>query len=649
MFNFTVKKIFISYLLVLLSLNANAEDKAVVAEASAQSTDSRLVNFGLQQPPDFSVHDSNSVNLVTGKRSISKQDLTIGAGESKLAHTISTYQDYFYSYSDNFVGLISAFSTPALGARRQVSFNGVSSTFNYNPSENTHIDANGEGAQLIDNGNGSFTYTHGSGTEVIYSSSISLSSDLSTGKFVATATEARYPNEEVINLHFKSGTFFGSTFHRIQSVTSNTGLQLKYQYQVNNPTSDSDFEAWFQPQELIAINNAIEFCDPNADSCNLTNTWPSVTYSWPSNVRTNGGDFIITAPGGYKTTYKHNMYCQFGSGREYCDSVNEFDNNNPRIHEIIESTSSGTITSSFEYVNQIHCFGTGLEWICNVVKENIMEKSSRGAANWTYAYQVPASEHASPIHSVSGSSANKYVWLNPYTGAPDKIFDHEQGAEFILSNDNHVTSIIYEYGSTTVPDYNGISVHFDYDSLGNLITRTEKPKTGSTSADIISTANYENNCANVKTQKKPAWVKDANNNQTDFTYHCASGNIASITKPAGANSLRPQTRYSYEQQYAWYKNNAGVIVQADTPIWLLTQESYCKAGAASATGCAIENDEVITTYDYGSGSAIKGNNLFLKGIAVIADSETLRTCYSYDNYGNKLSETQPKAALASCP
>jgi hypothetical protein len=38
----------------------------------------------------------------------------------------------------------------------------------------------------------------------------------------------------------------------------------------------------------------------------------------------------------------------------------------------------------------------------------------------------------------------------------------------------------------------------------------------------------------------------------------------------------------------------------------------------------------------------------LRGVAVTADGQTLRTCYGYDRDGNKISETKPRAGLAVC-
>jgi len=56
-----------------------------------------------------------------------------------------------------------------------------------------------------------------------------------------------------------------------------------------------------------------------------------------------------------------------------------------------------------------------------------------------------------------------------------------------------------------------------------------------------------------------------------------------------------------------------------------------------------------TTYQYGGTGTV--NTLLLRGTVV--DSGTgglnLRTCYAYDNQGNKISETSPRAGLATCP
>ena len=75
--------------------------------------------------------------------------------------------------------------------------------------------------------------------------------------------------------------------------------------------------------------------------------------------------------------------------------------------------------------------------------------------------------------------------------------------------------------------------------------------------------------------------------------------------------------------------------------------------AASGASCAGgATDEVVTAFEYGPDSG--PNNLLLRGIAVTGVNsagviETQRTCYGYDDYGNKISETSPLANLSVCP
>jgi YD repeat-containing protein len=114
------------------------------------------------------------------------------------------------------------------------------------------------------------------------------------------------------------------------------------------------------------------------------------------------------------------------------------------------------------------------------------------------------------------------------------------------------------------------------------------------------------------------------------------------------NGVQPQKRYTYAQRYAWISDGAGGYTTASAPVWVLTQESFCKAGAASGSGCANgASDAVVTTYDYGPDSG--PNNLQLRGKVVDAGGLSLRTCYAYDANGERISTTSPRAGLTSCP
>ncbi|WP_343760392.1 hypothetical protein [Parasphingorhabdus litoris] len=179
----------------------------------------------------------------------------------------------------------------------------------------------------------------------------------------------------------------------------------------------------------------------------------------------------------------------------------------------------------------------------------------------------------------------------------------------------------------------------------DLYKRIRKAKPGSGLPDITEEWGY---CDYDVCRGKPTRVQDANGNVTNYTYDPVHGGMLTATLPAAANGIRPQTRYTYAQRYAWIKNSSGGYVRAATPIWVLKQKSSCRTTAALGAGCVGGvADEVKTLYDYGPDSG--PNNLLLRGMTVVADGQTLRSCYTYDENGRQTSETPPRANLSACP
>jgi hypothetical protein len=189
------------------------------------------------------------------------------------------------------------------------------------------------------------------------------------------------------------------------------------------------------------------------------------------------------------------------------------------------------------------------------------------------------------------------------------------------------------------------------------IVRTPKPNTGLPPITVY-TASYPVHCTNPRTCNKPTAATDANGNTTDYTYAPEHGGVLTETGPLAPTrqndgsmaNVRPQKRYEYAQRTAWTSNGAGGYV-AGPPMWLLMRERRCRTSAASGATCAGgAADEIVTDYDYGPNSG--PNNLLLRGIAVSAHDGTgvvtRRTCYGYDVNGNRISETQPNANLATC-
>lgn len=217
--------------------------------------------------------------------------------------------------------------------------------------------------------------------------------------------------------------------------------------------------------------------------------------------------------------------------------------------------------------------------------------------------------------------------------------DPNVGFSCCMSEEGELTRAVYPEGN---------SIEYVRDARGNVTSQILHAKPSSGLADLVMTAAYPATCANIFTCNQPSSFTDARGNTTDYTYDPAHGAVLTETGPV-VSGVRPQTRHSYAQRYAWIMAVGGGYVQGATPVWVRTSTSICRTSAATGnpvSPCAVTGDEVLTQYDYGPNSG--PNNLLLRGQTVTADSVTLRTCYGYDAQGNRISETQPNAGLTSC-
>ncbi len=202
----------------------------------------------------------------------------------------------------------------------------------------------------------------------------------------------------------------------------------------------------------------------------------------------------------------------------------------------------------------------------------------------------------------------------------------------------------------TLPEGNKYKAEYN-GPFGSVTKETLTAKPGSGESDLIKTYGYGScfvspgtyqNCAS------PIWVKDPKGNQTDYSYKTHGGIESEMLPAPTPGAARPLKVYTYVQKYAYIKNSGGSLVTAATPIWVLETETLCQtASGSSSPVCDSGADQMVTTYEYGSNGT--ANNLRVKGTAVSADGISLRTCFRYDNQGNKISETRPRAGLSSCP
>lgn len=640
-------------------------------------------------PPEYQIMDPNHVNMATGQVSPTLTDLSIG-GERGLTHSISTDGSEFVNYEqshwgprDSFNGGLRSIKLPKRYAidigvndltlptdesrRILTSYLGKSSTDFYINGDGTYTARSTDPRHTLiyDGGAEAFIHTHPDGTQIYFESGHpAISSQHFTAYYHQKVEKVVHPNGFTLYFDYKYSD-------SVTSIRTNTGYQLKYIYDVKSLGLAPHLEANRQriidgigyfyaevnhstwttqtPSSIVALNNTHEFCPPKALTCAVTETWPRVKYTWPNGMPAamylGSGEFKVTDAEGGETVFYHSIFDK-STGR-YGDLPAGY-HFIPRLTAIKWADQTApSITYKYFNEGELMCdsdFGLCYErW--NTTDEGILLKARRGNHEDSYDLRI-----VTPYFYGNASSVYRGVGMVFKTKDPLRIYEVQAWNKKVYlerESSNRVVRIRSLSDRT--------NTHFEYDNRHNLARKILESPTGDSSI-IVQKAKYPDTCNNIKTCNQAIWIEDAKGNRTDYTYHPQSGQVATITQPAPQPGMpRPQTRYKYEAKYAHFKNGSGEIERAETPLWLLTEESYCIHGgpASSGEGCALgRSDEVKTYYEYDD--APSGSNLHLKGVVIEAmnaagEPETRRTCYAYDRYGNRISETLPKANLSACP
>ena len=295
--------------------------------------------------------------------------------------------------------------------------------------------------------------------------------------------------------------------------------------------------------------------------------------------------------------------------------------------EVINLSGVKTVATFYtppdDYSNATGSYG-GCPSIGNGPKTCVTSITKGGSVwhyTWSYVYNptLGYGEATVDIEDPSGHHRQVTTKYNYYRGT---LITRDQDD---LGNVN-----LYEYdtyGRLTKATHSEENYEqYFYDARGNLIEARYYPKNGG--APVIEYADYDLVCMNLKTCNKPNWVKDANGNETDYTYSPIHGGILSVTYPPDANGVHAQTRYTYSQLTPQVLNGYNIL-EASTPVWRLTNTSTCRSSTNSCAGTA---DETLTEYAYND------PNLMLTSVTVRAgdNSSTATTSYGYDFVGNRV-------------
>ncbi|HEY2707548.1 MAG TPA: hypothetical protein VGI95_05790, partial [Caulobacteraceae bacterium] len=549
----------------------------------------------VQTPPIRATYDPNGVDLVGGGFNPTTQDLTVGKpGAGGLAYGRTFLGSTVNPQS---VTWLSTLDGSASFSGSQVVVNIGTSTETFTLVGSTYYSAQGSGATLTVSGAGpifTYTVTERDGSVYLFQA---LSGQLANPSVLVQAT---HPSGEVDTYTYTTGTFTssGASFapNRLQSVTNNFGYQLQIQYATNTLNSDgSNFTLWQTRTVVTGINNAVDYCSPSANSCSgFTVAWPTVTYGAP------GASYgsTVTDALSRTTTFLYSATGQITSVQLPSG-----------LTKIVTYDGNGRVASFFD-----------------------------GAGTWTYSF------------SVSGS-IGAVVVTDPNSHSRTVVSDLTLG---VVTSDTNALSHTTSYGhdalgrltSVTLPEGNATTYTYDSTTLGttrgNVTTVTRSPKSGSGLTATSTSAAYDSTCSAPAKCNQPYSTTDANGKSTSYTYDATYGTLLTVTPPVPTTgAVQPQTRLSYTLLYAHYKNSAGSVVAAATPVDLLTGVSACQTTAAAS--CPGTADEAKSTVIYGSTTSSVANNLLPTSASSGAGDGSLTATASmtYDPVGNVASTVGP--------
>lgn len=555
--------------------------RAVVASAICGGFAAPTFGQNIPAPLTARSVDENGMDLINQEFRHSYNDLSIGSGDSRLSLIRSGYDisnnnfNITYYYEQN-TGNVT------------ISGNGISKLFQATNGGLSHVDSeqSGESLTLLPGG-ATAEYVTRDGAKYYF--------DIIGPSDIIKSSKITYPDGKVERLFWKTIMICNSSglacdfYSRLQSVTNNFGYQIKFEY-VTDSYSESDpssLSPWQTISKATAVNNSIEYCDPNSDHCPLSSYWPSSSYS------RDGWEWTAILPGGRSWKYKESS-----------------DSNSL----ILQIQSPGSSTYDFSVYTS---------------RSSSRIQIEKAGSTWNYDFSDGIVTRTDPVGNILKAQSVAYgVVGRRLTRSLAPI-----GQQLAYDYDTYGRLI-----KTTWPEGN-YSI-YAYDDRGNLVSSTSTAKTGSGLGSVGISASFPTTCVNPLTCNKPTSSTDEAGNVTDYTYDSAHGGILTATLAApSTGAARPQVRNTYAAYQASYKNNAGAVVPSGEPIYRLVSSSTCASGGS----CSATGAEVVTAIAYGAQSTGTPNNLLSTSRTVSAGDGSLSatTTTSYDWIGNVTSVDGP--------
>lgn len=587
---------------------------------------------GTPDPPNFKTPDATGVDLGTGQFDGAQHRISIGTADSGMGFGISSIgrctaiagtspPSQCFAFQANIQGYV-RMSPPPINAAPQAN---LWSMIIVTPALTSSYIC---GASAVTTGSVNCTeYGNPTGTTFIYDSSAQgYRATLRDGTTMFFAgTSFPQPN---------SGTY--NTYRSLSSITRPDGEVITYS-NGTFPSTMSSSRGYALTTDgagkYSLVNSSVERCSTGGATCTSTSSWPSITFpNVPGNSNvvdalgnatnykvdmtgTNPADYldaIITKPSGRKLTVTFDTNWGWANYSQHNCPLS-----NPNGYSIDPQTLASLAPCPIQHVKSV----------------------SDGVGTWNYNYQYVI---------------NPSYWLSLRTTVTDPRGGTRTAEALPIGNVfysadqlNRVTNVTIafpggaSYGTISAiqaPD--GSKVSYGRRSNGDIVLITHYPN-NSTTTGLTTQYKYAldlNQSCTPMTCHKALAVIDPKGYETDYTYDPIHGGVLTETRPADANGVRPQKRYTYAQFTPKTLDSSGALV-ASPPIWLLTQISECmSATVANPASCVGTAAEKVTTYGY------SGNNLWQTSVTTAAgDGSNSRTVTSsYDNVGNVISVKGPR-------
>ena len=425
-----------------------------------------------------------------------------------------------------------------------VTIEGHSDTFTQ--SGGIYTSTEGEGATLVYSG-GIYIYTSRDGVEARFASNAGYSYPFLEGE-LGRLGSVKYPDGTMREYAYRVVTYceveydpeapqtcYGQLYYvaRLQSIRSSNGYQMRFNYAFNdtasNKVSSANYADWGRVTDIVAINQAVQYCDAVAATCSITGSWPTLTF--------NATGTSVTDSLSRTTTFS-------GSGVTYPDG----------------SSVSATITGGA-----------------------VQSVNNRGVV-YNYAYSDAGSVRTTTVTDPNGGQ--KVYTSDTTTFLISSVKDElNRTTSYQYDGNGRVTRV-------TAPEGNYVQYTYDARGNVTETRHVAKPGSGLadivTSATFdASCANAKTCNKPLTTTDARGNVTDY---AYDSTH---GGVLTVTAPAATGGGIRPQTRYSYTSKLAYYKVSGASIVAGPYAEYKLTGVSACQttsscAGAADEVKTSID-------------------------------------------------------------